>query len=48
VHALLKKALLQEKEKASAAELKVRELSLELHRKNEEQVHLLAPATLYQ
>jgi hypothetical protein len=38
LHALLKKAVLQEKDKASAADLKVKQLSLELHRKNEEQV----------
>jgi hypothetical protein len=30
--------LLQEKEKAAAAELKVKQMLLELHRKNEEQV----------
>ncbi len=41
MHALLKKAVLQEKEKAAAADLKVKQLSLELHRKNEEQVLLL-------
>jgi hypothetical protein len=38
LHALLKKALLQEKDKAASAELKVKQLLIELHRKNEEQV----------
>ena len=32
--------MLQEKEKAAAAELKVKQRLLELHRKNEEQVRL--------
>jgi hypothetical protein len=44
LHALLKKAVLQEKEKAAAADLKVKQLSLELHRKNEEQVRRLPEA----
>jgi hypothetical protein len=44
LYALLKKAVLQEKEKAAAADLKVKQLSLELHRKNEEQVRRLPEA----
>jgi hypothetical protein len=44
LQALLKKAVLQEKEKAAASDLKVKQLSIELHRKNEEQARRLPVA----